>query len=272
MQSVSFDRAAGFYDATRGYAPGSAERIRDGIVAATNASRSTRFLEIGIGTGRIALPFLAAGYRYAGVDLSRAMLRVLQGKLPGDSPQLVVGDATRLPFADGHADVGIAVHVLHLVADWRATLREAYRVLRRPGGQLLLAGDTGADEDSPDLAAPAPVQAQRAWREILAALGHPVRTGQPGIRLHDPAVRAELEALGAQVHELDLAEYERPPISARTVARGYHDRIYSSDWARPDAIHAEALARLDAWLATCPDPDTPYTLRGHFRAVLARWE
>ena len=43
MQSVRFDRAATYYDATRGYAPGSPERIRDAIVAQTGATTATRF-------------------------------------------------------------------------------------------------------------------------------------------------------------------------------------------------------------------------------------
>ncbi len=275
MQSVRFDRAATYYDATRGYAPGSPERIRDAIIAQTGATSATRFLEIGVGTGRIALPFLAAGYRYAGVDLSRPMLAVLRAKLPsqGSLPPLVEGDVTRLPFADARFDVVLGVHILHLVADWRATVREARRVLRSPGGQLLLAGETGPDDQPPGAdAPPPPVQAQRAWRAILAELGHPERAGQPGIRPQDPAVRAELEALGASVQELDLTAYERLPLSARMVAQGFRDRIYSSDWARPDELHAAAVARLEQWLASaCPDPDTLFAMQGRFRVVLAQW-
>jgi SAM-dependent methyltransferase len=272
MQSVRFDRAVGYYDATRGFAPGTAERIQRAIAAQTGATPTSRFLELGVGTGRVALPFLAAGYRYVGVDLSRPMLRELCAKLPSDAPlpALVEGDVTRLPLADGWADVVLGVHVLHLVGDWRATLVEARRVLRRPGGQLLLAEEMGGDEQEGD--APPPAQARRRWRVILEALGYPEELGRPGIRADDPAVRAELEALGALVEELDLTEYERRPISARMVAQRFRDRIYSADWARPDAIHNAALERLEQWLATdCPEPDQPYALRGRLRVMLARW-
>ena len=58
MSPASFDRAAEYYDTTRGYAPGSAEGIRDAIVTYTGAGRNARFLELGVGTGRIALPFI----------------------------------------------------------------------------------------------------------------------------------------------------------------------------------------------------------------------
>jgi SAM-dependent methyltransferase len=273
MASVRFDRAVGYYDATRGFAPGVAERIREAIRAAAGAGRATRFLELGVGTGRIALPFLRAGDSYVGIDLSRPMLQVLRDKLPaGARPPVVEGDVTRLPFAGGQFDVLLAVHVLHLVGDWRATLAEAQRVLRRPG-LLLLAGETGGfDQLTTEAQALPPVRAQRAWGAILDELGHPSRGGQPGVRPTDPAVQRELERLGATVEQRDLAPYARAATSARQVLQAFRDRIYSSDWARPDDVHAAAVARLEQWLAAeCADPDTPYVVGGQLRAVIARW-
>lgn len=273
MQSIPFDRAASYYDATRGYTAGSAERIRDAIIAATAATPATTFLEIGVGTGRIALPFLAAGHRYVGVDLSRPMLQVLGAKLPAGAPlPLVEADITRLPVADGRVDVVIGVHILHLVGNWRAALREVRRALKPQGAQLLLAYDSGIDlyELPPD--APPPVRAQHAWVSILDDLGYSAREGQPGIRPQDPAVRALLEELGGAVQERDLGEYERPAISARAVVDAYRNRIYSSDWSRPEAVHNAALGRLEEWLAAeCPAPDMPHRITGRFRAILARW-
>lgn len=275
MQSVSFDRAASFYDATRGYAPGSAERICAAIVAYCGADRTTRFLELGVGTGRIALPFLAGSYDYTGVDLAAGMLGVLREKATGlpRAPLLVRGDVTRLPFAGASFDVAIGVHVLHLVADWRATLAEARRVLR-PGGRLLLAGDVGF-EDGPDAglaSVPPPAQAQRVWREALRELGLSGREGQPGARPDDPAVREALVALGATVEAVTLTDYERLPLSARIVVQGFKERIYSSDWARPADLHAAAVARVERWLAEqCADPDTPYSVRGSFQTLVATW-
>jgi SAM-dependent methyltransferase len=272
MHSVRFDRAVSYYDATRGFARGVAERIRDAVVAQTGATTSTRFLELGVGTGRIALPFLVAGYHYVGVDLSRPMMEVMRAKLPSAqvSPALVEGDVTRLPFATAAFDVVVGVHVLHLVADWRATLQQARRVLRQPG-QLLLAYEAGPENDAEAAESP-PEQAQRVWRTILDELGHPSREGQPGVRPSDPAVRDALEGLGATVTELELAEYERLPRSAREAAQAFRERIFSSDWARPEDLHSAALARLEQWLATeCPDPDTLYPIAGRFRALAARW-
>src|SRR5882757_8901159 len=111
MPPASFDRAAEYYDTTRGYAAGSDERIRDAIVAYTAANSDTHFLELGVGTGRIALPFIRAGYDYTGVDLSPAMMARLADKLAGDADaaayrfELREADITALPFEAARFDV-----------------------------------------------------------------------------------------------------------------------------------------------------------------------
>jgi SAM-dependent methyltransferase len=275
MQSVSFDRAASFYDATRGYTPGTAERICAAIVATTGARVGTRFLELGVGTGRIALPFIAGGYSYTGVDISSAMLVVLRGKTAGlsNTPVLVQGDVLRLPFAAASFDVAIGVHVLHLVADWRTTLAEARRALR-PRAHLLLVSDRSVNDD--DGADPAsltpPARARHLWDELLAEHGLSGREGQPGARPEDPAVPAYLAELGARVAEVDLAEYERLPISAEGMVRTFRERMFSSDWARPDDVHTAIVARMERWLSEeCPDPATPYGATGRFKGLMASW-
>jgi ubiquinone/menaquinone biosynthesis C-methylase UbiE len=82
MTSVSFDQAVSHYDETRGLALGVAEQIRDAIVQFTQVQTATaRLLELGVGTGRIALPFIEAGYDYIGVDISLAMMDQLKQKV-----------------------------------------------------------------------------------------------------------------------------------------------------------------------------------------------
>jgi ubiquinone/menaquinone biosynthesis C-methylase UbiE len=134
MPGVVFDRASSFYDATRSLPPGVAEQVRDQIARCTGAGRNTRFLEIGVGTGRIALPFVQIGADYTGADLSLLMMEVLRKKLAAmpEGPgrlKLALADAMALPFADASFDVIIMIHLLHLVSDWRQTLRECRRVL-----------------------------------------------------------------------------------------------------------------------------------------------
>jgi ubiquinone/menaquinone biosynthesis C-methylase UbiE len=134
-ESVSFDRAAGFYDDTRRFSAGvsvaQTAQLREALRGVDGPT-----LEIGIGTGRVALPLVAAGQRLVGVDLSFAMLARLREKSP-DQPPLVQADATVLPFRDGVFGGALVAHVLHLVSDWQVVVSELRRVVR-PGGVLLV--------------------------------------------------------------------------------------------------------------------------------------
>src|SRR5207237_9534694 len=71
-KSVAFDRAASFYDQTRTLSPEAAKRVTD--LLSDELAGVERALEIGVGTGRIALPLVDAGVRLVGVDLSAPML------------------------------------------------------------------------------------------------------------------------------------------------------------------------------------------------------
>jgi len=55
---------------------------------------------------------------------------------------LARADLRRLPFLDGAFRGVVAVHILHLIADWRGVLDEFLRVLV-PGGVLLLGAEQG---------------------------------------------------------------------------------------------------------------------------------
>lgn len=132
--SVSFDRAAGYYDATR-MLPEEAEAAQTAMLARELAGADP-VVEVGVGTGRIAVPLAAAGVRIIGADLSVPMLRQLAGKA-GAAVPVVAADATRLPFRDQSFGAVVVAHLLHLVPEWRAVLDELIRVLR-PAGRLLV--------------------------------------------------------------------------------------------------------------------------------------
>src|SRR6478672_7417136 len=51
-----------------------------------------RALELGIGTGRIALPLAARGVEVHGIELSRAMVARLRAKTGGEDIPVVIGD------------------------------------------------------------------------------------------------------------------------------------------------------------------------------------
>jgi SAM-dependent methyltransferase len=136
QESLSFDRAADYYDRTRALSPATMSAI---VALLSEELRDRdRTLEVGVGTGRIALPLADTGIRLAGVDLSMPMMARLVHKAGGRPPfPLAVADATVLPFADAAFGAAFVVHVLHLIPRWRDAVREMARVCV-PGGVLLM--------------------------------------------------------------------------------------------------------------------------------------
>src|SRR5215469_7147073 len=113
-RSIAFDRAAGYYDETRHLQPAAHDALVGQLVHELRGRG--RCLEVGVGTGRIALDLHRRGVAMAGVDLSAAMLRRLVEKAGGSAPfPLAVADATALPVADGAVGAAVVCHVLHLV-------------------------------------------------------------------------------------------------------------------------------------------------------------
>ena len=99
-------------------------------------------LELGCGTGRVAVPVVKAGARLVGVDrsepmLARARKRLVRGRL-GDRALLVRGDIRALPFRSrrGFGVVMAPYGILQSLTrerDLRATLASVARVMRRGG-------------------------------------------------------------------------------------------------------------------------------------------
>jgi 2-polyprenyl-6-hydroxyphenyl methylase/3-demethylubiquinone-9 3-methyltransferase len=127
------------YDAlaTEWWRPDGAFTLLHGLAAARArlvppAPRSGAVLvDLGCGAGLLA-PHIR-GYRHLGVDLVVSALD--QAAEHGVSA--VRADVTRLPLADGCADVVCAGEILEHVPDLPAVVAEACRVLR-PGGLLLV--------------------------------------------------------------------------------------------------------------------------------------
>jgi 2-polyprenyl-6-hydroxyphenyl methylase / 3-demethylubiquinone-9 3-methyltransferase len=88
-------------------------------------------VDLGCGGGLLA-PHIK-GYRHLGIDLVTSAL----DQAAAHGVDAVRADVTRLPLADGCADVVSAGELLEHVADRPAVVAEACRVLR-PGGVLVL--------------------------------------------------------------------------------------------------------------------------------------
>ena len=120
---MCFDRAADVYDATR-----RAARPEVIEALAEELSDCSSVLELGVGTGRLAVPLMERGFQVVGVDLSRKMLDV--GRTKG-LERLVMGNVCQLPFRRRSVDAVLAVHVLHLIDRLRDVLLEASATARK---------------------------------------------------------------------------------------------------------------------------------------------
>jgi SAM-dependent methyltransferase len=228
-EPVVFDRAAGSYDATRGFPPGADERVAELIAAAGGLDRASRLLEIGIGTGRVALPLAKRVRRVIGIDLSAAMMRRLLAKRARLPVELARADAARLPFPDASFDAVLGVHVFHLIPRWREVLAEAARVLR-PGAPLL----HGADERT------------ESWARWRDRFGTEHRVENVGVKYDD------FERFPEQQGWRSLGPAQRIEFSRSVVPRQLIERVagraWSFTWRMSDAQLAEATETLRAEL------------------------
>jgi SAM-dependent methyltransferase len=96
-----------------------------------------RVLEVGCGAAQCSRWLLSQGADAVGLDVSAAMLRASRriDRATGLAVPVVLGDASRLPFADASFDLACSAYGgVPFVADSAAVMREVARVLR-PGGR-----------------------------------------------------------------------------------------------------------------------------------------
>jgi len=229
MGSISFDRAAPTYDATRG---GLARGVYLADAIAPHL-RAGPVLEVGIGTGAVALALREGGHPVVGVDLSPAMLALAQPRL---GSCVSVADGHRLPVADRRVPNAVVVWVLQLVPDPLGMLAEAGRVVA-PGGRLVVvpAGGNWAPDDIGEVVVPM-AQALRPERD-----------------------RAELLVEGAAAAGLVTVAHETTPparflASPEDMARTIETREWSSLWDVPDDRWAAVVEPTLAALRALPEP------------------
>ena len=126
--TVSFDRVAGIYDATRwaGVPPRIMEKLLNEMKKAFQGCHI--ILDVGTGTGQFAQFFNEIDFFVIGVDVSLSMMAKAREK---GVVNLVRADAHHLPFRDGSFDATIMIHILHIVKDWARVVREIGRVTRQ---------------------------------------------------------------------------------------------------------------------------------------------
>ncbi|MGW4061639.1 class I SAM-dependent methyltransferase [Amycolatopsis sp. NPDC004747] len=94
-------------------------------------------VDLGCGTGSLAVLLAQSGYVVHGVDSSPGMLAVAEEKAAGLGVDFRAGDAADPPCPAGAYDVVLARHVLWALPDPAAALGAWVRLLK-PGGRLVL--------------------------------------------------------------------------------------------------------------------------------------
>jgi SAM-dependent methyltransferase len=245
-RSVSFDRAAPYYDATRTIAPEALTATID--LLGRELAAKDRVLEIGVGTGQLALPLAATGVRVIGIDVSRPMMDELLRKAGDRSPvRLVQGDVTAMPFAPGSVGGAYARWVLHLIPNWTEAVAALCRTVA-PGGTIVIdpGGYTGT------------------WRELwlrFRDLAGPAAE-PPGLDMRDPDVLDDaFGEQGATRRDLPVIRSASEDATLRRFLDDTRSQRYSWTWRLDpeelgrlvDVVEAEALER---WgdLDVAPEP------------------
>jgi SAM-dependent methyltransferase len=229
--SVNFDRAAAVYDSTRRLPP-AAERELINVLAAELGDRGS-CLEVGVGTGRLAVPLRRGGIDMYGCDISVGMLTELLRKgEDGPMPFVTIADATALPFDDKRFGAALASHVFHLVSDWERAARELHRVVE-PGGVICVS--LGGLE----------LPRMRALRQRL--LIESGKTSHPG--LTDPeAFERLMRSLGTTQRFLaPVARGERSTLRAQL--EWMENNGSAITWDLDDATRIAAVQAVREWAA-----------------------
>jgi SAM-dependent methyltransferase len=147
---------------------------------------------------------------------------------------LTQADVTRLPFSDSSFDAVLAVHILHLVPDWRGALAEAARVLR-PGG-LFIQGRDWRDPNS-------------CSERLRARLREAVMGLLPGARPPGAgaAIGQALAKLGGVIEPEAVAAEWTGHTSPAKVIQGMASRADAETWALDDALLEAAVTQVRVW-------------------------
>ncbi|AVT29565.1 SAM-dependent methyltransferase [Plantactinospora sp. BC1] len=204
-----------------------------GYLAIADELGAETVLDVGCGTGSLAILLARHGRSVVGVDPAEASLQVARGKDPAGTVRWIHGDCTALPpvEADLATMTGNVAQVFLTDDDWARTLR-GIRAALRPAGHLVF--ETRRPE-------------RRAWQEWAATV--------------DP-VTLEIPGTGPVQRRLEVTEVGLPFVSFRYVYRFLADgTVVTSDstlrFRERDEVAASLAANGYRVLDVRDAPDRP---------------
>lgn len=175
-----------------------------------------KVLEVGVGTGRFAIPLQSRGIPLLGVDISSRMLAEGRSKGLGN---VALADALFLPFEESAFDATYSVHVLHLIGDWRDALKEIARVTR---SSYYTVASYVENDDTP----------HTIYHQFLQDAGFGKQ--RPGVFERD---LPEFILPKRRVHVGTFVERRR----TSEIIQNLEERSFSSQWTLPEEVHRKAL-------------------------------
>jgi len=233
-QRVDFSANASIYD--RRHGASLALDIARELASIGRLPPGGSALDIGAGTGRVAIAFATLGYKPVALEPALPMLNELRSKAPDSTMHAVAGEAERLPFSVHSFDGVILARVLYLMYDWQAVLREANAILK-PGGCLFHEWGNGESDEE--------------WvqiRERLRTLFEEAGVKSP----FHPGARSESEVDDFLVKlGLRRASELRTGPGPSTTLRKFVEKIVTGEfsyiWNVPKAAQESCLPRLQDW-------------------------
>jgi SAM-dependent methyltransferase len=185
----------------------------------TAGAQTATVVDVGCGTGTLAVRLAALGHLVVGVDPAAASLAVARTKPHAEAVTWIEGDATALPpllAADLALMTGNVAQVFLTDEDWARTLRAVAATLR-PGGHFVV--ETRRPE-------------RRAWQDWAAQTA--------------PVVR-EVPGVGAVEQRMEVLSVDLPYVSFRYTYRFPDGTVVDSE----STLRFREREELEATLSEC---------------------
>lgn len=130
---ISYDRIAKNYDQTRKIPHDSLEKIIIALDKEIPNLFEKEVIDLGVGTGRFAIPLSKKVKNIVGIDISKKMIDILLQNNSSNNLTAICGNIEQIPFSNGSFDIALAVSIFHLIPNWKKVIDEIERVIKPTG-------------------------------------------------------------------------------------------------------------------------------------------